>query len=199
MSTLSGLRFLRPYLLNEVAVSRRSAYTRFFNSSRCLARELNKSGVVRKIGEKEINNESEHLSGVQERIQELDKAQALQWPRIKDVGNAMRISEFAEKYKNIQNSEIVNDGYVTLRGMLSGSGEIKAVADSSVGRIDGFRVAGSKLVFIDIRQDNTPLQIVCNQSRLATLNGVAPSDFKKFYHLIRRGDIICMFAPQAQL
>lgn len=62
-----------------------------------------------------------------------------------------------------------------------------------VGRVKGFRVASSKLVFVDLVQEGINIQGVCNLARVGAFDsGNLKAQFKQFYHLIRRGDIICM-------
>ena len=53
------------------------------------------------------------------------------------------------------------------------------------------RIAGKSLVFMDIEQDGFTLQVVCQAARMDSFVGISPAEFQKFYHLVRRGDIIC--------
>lgn len=55
-----------------------------------------------------------------------------------------------------------------------------------LGRIQSFRVAGPKLVFIDIIQDNYKVQGVCKLPEIG--HSVSVQDFSSFYHLLRKGD-----------
>lgn len=54
------------------------------------------------------------------------------------------------------------------------------------GRISSFRIAGSKLLFLDIIQNNYKVQGVCELSNLGQNTSI--DDFSKFYHMLRRGD-----------
>ena len=69
---------------------------------------------------------------------------------------------------------------------------MSAGADGYVGRVLSCRVASSALVFLDIVQDGTTVQIVADLSRIDFIGGENKRSFKAFYRLIRRGDIICM-------
>ena len=64
-----------------------------------------------------------------------------------------------------------------------------AVVLSTAGRIRSHRLAGSKLVFLDILQNGHKVQVMCNK-RL--LDGVTMDHFKKWSRLLRRGDTFCM-------
>lgn len=58
-----------------------------------------------------------------------------------------------------------------------------------LGRTQSFRIASSKLVFIDIVQNGRRLQSVCDFSKLPA-NNVTLEDFKRFCKALNRGDII---------
>jgi lysyl-tRNA synthetase class 2 len=62
-----------------------------------------------------------------------------------------------------------------------------------LGRVDTFRVAGKALVFVDIIQDGHKLQGVCNFETLGAFGGLPAEKFRQFYHLLRRGDIVCKY------
>lgn len=55
-----------------------------------------------------------------------------------------------------------------------------------LGRISSFRIAGPKLVFLDIVQDNHKVQGVCSLSQFD--KSLSNDKFSEFYHLLRRGD-----------
>ena len=57
------------------------------------------------------------------------------------------------------------------------------------GRLQSFRVAGPKLVFIDLLQEGHVVQGLCNFRGLED-TGVTEQGFKVFYHKLRRGDIL---------
>lgn len=58
-----------------------------------------------------------------------------------------------------------------------------------IGRIQSFRLAGSKLVFIDIVQNGCRLQAVCELSKLST-KSVGLEEFRDFCKALNRGDVI---------
>lgn len=60
-----------------------------------------------------------------------------------------------------------------------------------LGRLYSSRIAGSKLVFLDVVQDGSRVQGLLNLGRLQAHN-VQADQFKEFYHLARRGDIVGM-------
>jgi hypothetical protein len=57
-----------------------------------------------------------------------------------------------------------------------------------------FRIAGGKLVFLDIMQDGHLVQGIANQSHLDAFgSGVTRAQFKTFLQNLQRGDFICLF------
>jgi lysyl-tRNA synthetase class 2 len=56
------------------------------------------------------------------------------------------------------------------------------------GRIQAFRMAGSKLVFVNFAQEGHSVQGVCDFSRIKKENS-DPEDFNKFVRSMRRGDV----------
>ena len=94
------------------------------------------------------------------------------WPRLTKTGiDVKSCREFNERYRGVYRGQTAPDE-VQVRG-----------------RIWGFRVAGNKLAFIDLMQDNTKLQIVCNYRDLDQ-DEVGPEIFKNFVDGLKRGDII---------
>ncbi|KAI6708472.1 hypothetical protein PZA11_004583 [Diplocarpon coronariae] len=159
MSSLAGLRFLRPYLHPELPAVQKAAYARFY------------SKVRRKVP---AATEVQFKGDVRERVKELEAANALLWPRIKNDIPAMTAIEYVAKYAGtMEPSELRQMDMVTLRG-----------------RVRGIRVASSALVFVDIVQEGARVQVVLNRARVAGLVDDIKSAFKEFYHLLRRGDII---------
>ncbi|PBP24222.1 lysyl-tRNA synthetase [Diplocarpon rosae] len=159
MSSLAGLRFLRPYLHPELPVVQKAAYARFYSTIR-------QQAPVAPEG---------HVKGdVSERMNELKAANALQWPRIQNDMPPVTVKDYAARFSGTMlPSEIRPKVFVTLRG-----------------RVTGFRVASSSLVFIDIVQDGVRVQTVLNRARMGDLSDDESSVFREFYHLLRRGDII---------
>lgn len=111
----------------------------------------------------------------QERIDELKKVDALRWPRIESDSNTLRIAEFHEKYNHLEIRKFSQD-VVKING-----------------RLKGFRVAGSKLAFLDLVQDGVSAQIVVELNSLIPITGVDYNAMKEFTHLIRRGDILSAY------
>ncbi|KUJ24569.1 lysyl-tRNA synthetase [Mollisia scopiformis] len=174
MNPSNGLRFLRPYLQKEVCAVSKSAYLRFFSTSRARCHR------GEKISTANAHNGSLRVVGdprkLRERIDELKKAGALEWPRIKSDNETLRIADFEEKFKHIGINQKLPDELVRING-----------------RLKGFRVAGSKLVFLDLVQDGVSTQVLLEKKSLNPVHDVDPKAFKNFYHLIRRGDIVSAY------
>ncbi|KAJ5037552.1 uncharacterized protein L3040_007724 [Drepanopeziza brunnea f. sp. 'multigermtubi'] len=111
-----------------------------------------------------------------DRMRELKAACALDWPRVRSDPSALTVREFANRYKEMRTAEKREGEFVTLRG-----------------RVSGFRVASKSLVFVDVVQDGKQVQIMLDGGRMAGLGASNEKLFKKFYHLLRRGDIISVF------
>ncbi|KAH8783780.1 hypothetical protein F5882DRAFT_327584 [Hyaloscypha sp. PMI_1271] len=180
MNSAAGLRFLRPCLHHDLSSARKAAYLRFFSTSRSV---LDPKPFVARHRIKNLNAFRHPLSKavefrgeVQERIEELQAARALEWPRIKSDKHAMRIEEFLVKYHDLQRGEMRAGDFVMLRG-----------------RLRSFRIAGKQLVFLDLVQGSRTAQVVLNRARLENFGGVDRKRFKEFYHLIRRGDIMSVY------
>lgn len=58
------------------------------------------------------------------------------------------------------------------------------------GRVSSIRTSGSKLVFLDLVEDQTKLQVVLSLSALES-RGVSKDEFRQLSSLTRRGDWIC--------
>jgi hypothetical protein len=56
------------------------------------------------------------------------------------------------------------------------------------------RIAGKALIFMDIIQDGHTLQAVCQAAKLGAFAGIPALEFQRFYHLVRRGDVVCKYA-----
>ena len=54
-----------------------------------------------------------------------------------------------------------------------------------------FRIAGGKLIFLDIYQDGYMVQGICSQGDLDAFGGTTKKQFKDFWHKLQRGDFIC--------
>lgn len=64
-------------------------------------------------------------------------------------------------------------------------------AKGLAGRVNSVRIAGKALIFLDVVQDGHQLQGVCALDKIGAFTGISSEDFRHFYHLVRRGDIIC--------
>lgn len=173
MSSSTGLRFLRPYLVTkELPPAARSAYLRFFSSSRTRCVHNTAADVKVAVGKFQS---TELPLEVKERIDELKNAGALQWPRIQGDKHILRIEDFNKQYDYLQINERLLDHTVRING-----------------RLKGFRVAGSKLVFLDLVQNGVSTQVLLEKKSLVG-SDVDSDLFRSFYRLIRRGDIICRY------
>jgi lysyl-tRNA synthetase class 2 len=68
-----------------------------------------------------------------------------------------------------------------------------------LGRLYSSRIAGTKLAFLDVVQDGNRVQGLVNLRRLQTEDDVQAEQFKEFYHLARRGDIVGMLLENPRL
>lgn len=107
----TGLRFLRPYLHSEVSVSCRSAYIRFYNIT-----------TQRLFGGGKNHGDTGSIDvkvpfQVQQRVQDLNKVGALNWPRIgPSSSKSTTIEKFNEEFLYIKPGEEVKEAVRTLRG-----------------------------------------------------------------------------------
>lgn len=207
MSGNQGLRFLRPYLCKDLKPASRSAYVRFYATtvqSRAAHRQCVQNQILKEfhavyrslhteaarhgrkskatdLKEADIDhtnavNEAQILgAALEHRVQELKAAHALVYPRIKSDKRAISCAEYKQRFANLGFGETHEGGSVVIRG-----------------RLHSVRISGSKLVFLDVVQDGHRVQAVCNFSKLEA-KGVTLETFRKFYHIFRRGDIICEF------
>jgi len=110
---------------------------------------------------------------VRNRMEHLSASGALEYPRIKPSQTIMTCENFRQQYALLKPDESRDGETVTLRG-----------------RVYSSRIAGSRLVFLDVVQDGFKVQGLCNSGRLET-SGTSPEQFRDFWHVVRRGDIIC--------
>lgn len=106
------------------------------------------------------------------RKQELEQADALRYPRIRNDGTCMRIPAFREKYKDIEQGKVAEEE-VTLRG-----------------RVQFVRRSSSKLMFVVIKSEFEQVQGMFNFRKL---EGASLDGFKGITKLLNRGDIVCAF------
>ena len=117
MSAASGLRFLRPCLHKDLPLRTKSAYLRFFSTTRCLEgkrgpRVKNLAAVAHSLGDS-----VEFGGAVEERKRELEAANALVYPRIRRDDAAMSCSDFLGRYTSLHPGELKSDETVLVRGM----------------------------------------------------------------------------------
>src|SRR5882724_7358670 len=104
MNPAAGLRFLRPRLHSDLSPARKAAHLRFSSTSQFVKRYAYTSRKIRNLNAYKhyISDGIEFRGEVQERIKELQAANALEWPRIKSDKEAMRIEEFLAKYDGLE-------------------------------------------------------------------------------------------------
>lgn len=122
-----------------------------------------------------------------------------QYPRIKRQDAVLDYKTFKERYKNVARGESKPDDEVVVRGM-SASISLNEFGSCCQGRIWSFRIAGSKLGFLDLFQNNRSTQL--NSHRLQCMldythiahSGMKALHFKDFLNQLRRGDIYSKLA-----
>ncbi|KAI5272436.1 lysyl-tRNA synthetase-like protein [Aureobasidium subglaciale] len=150
-------RFLRPVLQRSGV---KSSYTRYFSAHATLA-------------SKKLVKESP-TGDYERRVAQLQSNVSLQdcWPRLPQRLDVARISVNDLR----KSSAILDNGASKLDDKFVVSGRVRSV-----------RTAGSKLVFVDIEQDDHVAQAICNFSHLDK-NGVPREQFNAFKRVVRRGD-----------
>ncbi|KAK2787039.1 hypothetical protein FQN53_005739 [Emmonsiellopsis sp. PD_33] len=93
------------------------------------------------------------------------------YPRLSVDARSISADEFHSRYNYVSPNETAEQDSVVMYG-----------------RIQSQRIAGSKLMFLDLVQNGRKVQVLCNQRHFDAL-GVTPEKFKAFYHLLRRGDV----------
>jgi hypothetical protein len=101
-------RFLRPYLCRDLPPATKSAYICFSTSTSNYKKSKGDGRTGRRIvGRKSsvklgkpIEDGVEFRGAVGERIEELKKANALEWPRIQADPHTLTVKEFREKYES---------------------------------------------------------------------------------------------------
>ncbi|PGH03092.1 lysine-tRNA ligase [Blastomyces parvus] len=109
--------------------------------------------------------------GWKNRIAEIRNVYPEPYPRLSVDKRSISCDEFHSKYEHVKPNETAEKDSVVIYG-----------------RIQSARIAGSKLIFLDLVQNGRKVQVLCNQ-RLLDGTGVTPEKFKQFYHLLRRGDV----------
>ncbi|KAG9235433.1 hypothetical protein BJ875DRAFT_374320 [Amylocarpus encephaloides] len=177
MNTLSGLRFLRPYLSKDLPAAARSAYIHFNRKETKLGKHLFfdedvRNRVARALTPSGTKNDSE------KRIERLKNAEFLEWPRVE---NQLHVLPAAEELISLQTQL----SFAVCPKMEGSS----LMAHMLTGRVRRKRVAGNNLQFIDIIQDGTLVQGVC-ESSMMELAGIPNEYYRNLVENIRKGDII---------
>jgi lysyl-tRNA synthetase, class II len=115
MSTSPGLRFLRPYLCKDLAVSRKHAYLRFFSTTRCLEKKAYQK--IDSYGHDVSKGNNNLKRNTNDRITKLESANALIWPRLQNDVKSMTLAEYNTKYRYLQAGDKAKDETILLRGM----------------------------------------------------------------------------------
>jgi lysyl-tRNA synthetase class 2 len=128
MNANTGLRFLRPCLSAEVPNFQRSAYVRFYNSTRCLSQakraekdDLKTYSKAQRFPGSDLGAEKVQFAPrheVEQRIVELEASRALEYPRIKNGSSEtdiiLSIREYVNDFKALCNERPLKT--LTIRG-----------------------------------------------------------------------------------
>ena len=125
MPSTTGLRFLRPYLSQDVPATRKAIYIRFFHTSRCQATGSPKKFPERYESGKSRSPKHPHIAveidkdraNIDARIKELEKGRALNYPRFKTVPNTMSVKDYQLKYGSMTAGEKRPLEMITVYGM----------------------------------------------------------------------------------
>lgn len=132
--------------------------------------------------------------GFESRVQEIQAAVSDAYPRLESNANRLSIEEFRTRYDYLELNQVVEEDKVVVQGRLRPHPalfiEYMYLENSFyVGRIRTARLAGSKLIFFDLVQNDHKIQGMWNLRMSAD---VTPEKFKQLYRLLRRGDAFCM-------
>ncbi|KAL9128232.1 MAG: hypothetical protein Q9217_003048 [Psora testacea] len=165
---------LQPSLRSQVCATAAGSYVHSFNAviaQQWLSTQW-QSGYRRFSGD--AGPEDSRQDGPRIRTWTLESTKALNpnlWPRMPRQKDAVDVKKFRDRYGKIPRTHTVKDE-VIIRGI-----------------VWSYRIAGSKLAFIDIFQDGATVQCMCNFSNLEN-SGLQPSEFKTFLNGLHRGDVI---------
>ncbi|RFU33294.1 hypothetical protein B7463_g3092, partial [Scytalidium lignicola] len=172
-----------PRICADIPPATKLAYVRFYKTAGLVAGTVPKgsrtiiSSVSSKRSKASDNGDLDAQDDRERRIQELKDSGTLEYPRIKksqDFGyKEMTCRGFTERYTDLKPAMMLKEDNVVLRG-----------------RIHSVRLSGSKLVFLDLVQDGERVQAVFDLKRLQMFSNVTPQQFRRFYRIFRRGDII---------
>jgi len=113
----TGLRFLRPYLSKSLSPIQKSVYIRFFHSTRCLAQPPKHRKLVGEVAP-DLKSYTEFTAAeVRQRVEELEEANALAYPRIQRTERAVSCLDFLKKYELLKAGQRRDECYV-IRGRI---------------------------------------------------------------------------------
>jgi len=123
MNTISGLRFLRPYLCKDLRIKSKSAYLRFSTSAGCCLDlpspsrpSINPDRTAEELRDDESDIKLRRAVAL--RTQDLREANALVYPRIQPHSWALTFREFQKKYDHL-GPGIRSGDIVILRGKIT--------------------------------------------------------------------------------
>jgi len=134
MNVSTGMKFLRPYLCKDVHITKKSIYLRFYHNTKCMAEKspeapsstVDISGVkagsnislINPLSDNQtvLKGEKQRIS-VRNRIEVLERAKALSYPRIEQDADALTLKEFGEKYNSLEANNSLHNDSRTVRGM----------------------------------------------------------------------------------
>lgn len=133
MST--GLKFLRPYLCKDINITKKSVYVRFYHNTKCMAGKAADATIstaeesrvtagspilpatILSDSKTVLRGEKQRIS-VNERIEALQHAKALSYPRIERDQDALTIKEFEQQYNSLEANNLLHNVSRTVRGRL---------------------------------------------------------------------------------
>lgn len=178
MSSLTGLRFLRPYLYHDILPVKPAAYARLFSTHyrlrgkgpKAAACETEEEFKVRRVKLKEGLDHSES------RIKKLQLSGALHYPRIKKVGRIATVKSCLEYCATLPCGYSHETNALTLHG-----------------RLESVRKFGSKLVFMNLIEDGYTIQLEAEHGKISKnqdINVQTPISFEDLSKIMQRGDIV---------
>uniref|UniRef100_A0A093UTE5 Lysine--tRNA ligase n=1 Tax=Talaromyces marneffei PM1 TaxID=1077442 RepID=A0A093UTE5_TALMA len=124
----------------------------------------------RLLGKLSHNTQPPAEPGFDSRVKEIQAAVPNPYPRLESNANRLSIEEFRARYDYLEPNQVVEEDEVVVQG-----------------RIRTARLAGSKLIFFDLVQNDHKIQGMWNLRMSAD---VTPEKFKVIYRLLRRGDAL---------
>lgn len=118
MSSLTGLRFLRPYLYHDILPVKPAAYARLFSTHYCLRSKRSKASPCETEGDFKIRRVKlkEGLDHSESRIKKLQASGALHYPRIKKVGRIASVKSCLETCAALPDGDNHETNALTLHG-----------------------------------------------------------------------------------